>query len=328
MDWARRFDHMQQHTGQHVLSAAFDRVCQARTESFHLGAASATIDLHRRGDAGRDHRGRGPRPIASSGRIVPVEVRFVSAEEAAALPLRKETRPYRDAAPRRGDRLRPVGLRRHARRPHRRHRRRSPSPAGRSSKAAPGSSSSAAAGRSGGLREWRDALAATNRAAVGVAGRAGAGHRAAAGREQGAGPQRRAASRSSSPRTSRPSSSRRASASAVASWSRGPGRLGRRRPEGDRRRCRRASRGGGGDVLGDVAGAGRRSRGPPTSPSMPSAVLKALVARFGGKGGGKPDLAQGGGLRRRQTRSSPPPRTLLRGLARRRDRLEPLAPSR
>ena len=47
VDWARRFDHMQQHTGQHVLSAAFDRVCQARTESFHLGAASATIDLHR-----------------------------------------------------------------------------------------------------------------------------------------------------------------------------------------------------------------------------------------------------------------------------------------
>ena len=33
----RRFDHMQQHTGQHVLSAAFDRLFGVRTESFHLG---------------------------------------------------------------------------------------------------------------------------------------------------------------------------------------------------------------------------------------------------------------------------------------------------
>src|ERR687897_3400610 len=45
VDWPRRFEHMQQHTGQHVLSAAFERVCQARTESFHLGGAAATIDL-------------------------------------------------------------------------------------------------------------------------------------------------------------------------------------------------------------------------------------------------------------------------------------------
>src|SRR3982751_1005508 len=37
IDWARRFDHMQQHTGQHVLSAALVRVCNAATVSFHLG---------------------------------------------------------------------------------------------------------------------------------------------------------------------------------------------------------------------------------------------------------------------------------------------------
>ena len=37
IDWARRFDHMQQHTGQHVLSAALVRVCGAPTVSFHLG---------------------------------------------------------------------------------------------------------------------------------------------------------------------------------------------------------------------------------------------------------------------------------------------------
>src|SRR3954454_13935120 len=47
LDWARRFDHMQQHTGQHVLSAAFDRLFSARTLSFHLGADSATIDIAR-----------------------------------------------------------------------------------------------------------------------------------------------------------------------------------------------------------------------------------------------------------------------------------------
>ena len=47
IDWARRFDHMQQHTGQHVLSAAFDRLFGVRIESFHMGTVSATIDLAR-----------------------------------------------------------------------------------------------------------------------------------------------------------------------------------------------------------------------------------------------------------------------------------------
>ena len=47
IDWPRRFDHMQQHTGQHVLSAAFDRLLGVRTVSFHLGAETSTIDLAR-----------------------------------------------------------------------------------------------------------------------------------------------------------------------------------------------------------------------------------------------------------------------------------------
>ena len=47
IDWPRRFDHMQQHTGQHILSAAFEREVSARTTSFHLGADAATIDLDR-----------------------------------------------------------------------------------------------------------------------------------------------------------------------------------------------------------------------------------------------------------------------------------------
>lgn len=45
IDWGRRFDHMQQHSGQHLLSAVFRDVCQAMTLSFHLGSDYATIDL-------------------------------------------------------------------------------------------------------------------------------------------------------------------------------------------------------------------------------------------------------------------------------------------
>jgi alanyl-tRNA synthetase len=89
IDWARRFDHMQQHTGQHVLSAAILSVCRARTVSFHLGAAVSTIDLERE---------LSPAELAAAeteaNRVVwedrPVTIRFVSSEEAAALPLRKE----------------------------------------------------------------------------------------------------------------------------------------------------------------------------------------------------------------------------------------------
>jgi alanyl-tRNA synthetase len=45
IDWARRFDHMQQHTGQHLISAVFEELFHLRTVSFHLGVDSATIDL-------------------------------------------------------------------------------------------------------------------------------------------------------------------------------------------------------------------------------------------------------------------------------------------
>lgn len=90
IDWARRFEHMQQHTGQHVLSAAFERVAGARTESFHLGSSSSTIDLNRTLSASDIERAED-----EANRIiwadVPVGVRFASADEAAALPLRKES---------------------------------------------------------------------------------------------------------------------------------------------------------------------------------------------------------------------------------------------
>ena len=90
IDWSRRFEHMQQHTGQHVLSAAFERLASARTESFHLGSSSSTIDLNRTLTPADIERAED-----EANRIIwedlPVDVRFASAEEAAALPLRKES---------------------------------------------------------------------------------------------------------------------------------------------------------------------------------------------------------------------------------------------
>jgi alanyl-tRNA synthetase len=45
VDWTRRFDHMQQHTGQHLLSAVFEDLFGAKTVSVHFGDASSTLDL-------------------------------------------------------------------------------------------------------------------------------------------------------------------------------------------------------------------------------------------------------------------------------------------
>lgn len=45
VEWPRRYDHMQQHTGQHLLSAVFVEVLQAQTLSFHMGAEVSSIEL-------------------------------------------------------------------------------------------------------------------------------------------------------------------------------------------------------------------------------------------------------------------------------------------
>ena len=45
LDWTRRFDHMQQHTGQHILSQALLQVAEAATVGFHLSPDRVTIDL-------------------------------------------------------------------------------------------------------------------------------------------------------------------------------------------------------------------------------------------------------------------------------------------
>ena len=90
IDWARRFDHMQQHTGQHVLSAAFDRLFNNRTVGFHMGAEVSTIDLAREPAPSEVERA-----VDQANEIVwedrPVLIRFVSQAEAANLPLRKES---------------------------------------------------------------------------------------------------------------------------------------------------------------------------------------------------------------------------------------------
>jgi len=90
IDWSRRFDHMQQHTGQHVLSAALVHVCDAATVSFHLGSESSTIDLGAPLSAAEVERA-----VDEANRIVwddrEVAVRFASAAEAKSLPLRKES---------------------------------------------------------------------------------------------------------------------------------------------------------------------------------------------------------------------------------------------
>lgn len=45
VDFARRFDHMQQHTGQHLLSAVFQDLCGCSTLSVHFGELTSTVDL-------------------------------------------------------------------------------------------------------------------------------------------------------------------------------------------------------------------------------------------------------------------------------------------
>jgi alanyl-tRNA synthetase len=85
IDWPRRFDHMQQHTGQHLLSAVFEEMLSLRTVSFHLGAESSTIDLEGAppGDAAmREVEKRANRMVFENR---PVSVLFEDAAEARGL---------------------------------------------------------------------------------------------------------------------------------------------------------------------------------------------------------------------------------------------------
>lgn len=96
----RRRDHMQQHSGQHLLSAILDRDFDARTVSFHLGDEVSTIDLE--GPALTDTQLQSAAEEAN--RIIaaalPFTIRYVTSEEASAM---KEKGLLRKLPPRSGN---------------------------------------------------------------------------------------------------------------------------------------------------------------------------------------------------------------------------------
>jgi alanyl-tRNA synthetase len=90
IDWARRIDHMQQHTGQHLLSAVFIELFGFQTISFHLGREISTIDLQAPAITGRhlEEAERRTNEIIFEDRVV--NVRFGTAEELAEAGIRKK----------------------------------------------------------------------------------------------------------------------------------------------------------------------------------------------------------------------------------------------
>ena len=89
IDWPRRFDHMQQHTGQHILSQAFIRVAEAETIGFHLSDQSVTIDLDRADLTAEEIRAaeQMANEVVAQNRLV--RAGEVAREAAATLSLRK-----------------------------------------------------------------------------------------------------------------------------------------------------------------------------------------------------------------------------------------------
>jgi alanyl-tRNA synthetase len=89
IDWPRRFDHMQQHTGQHLLSAAFIELFGIQTVSFHLGEEICTIDLKTPSLTQQqlDSAERRTNAIIFEDRVV--EIRFGTADELTTAGIRK-----------------------------------------------------------------------------------------------------------------------------------------------------------------------------------------------------------------------------------------------
>jgi alanyl-tRNA synthetase len=90
IDWLRRLDHLQQHTGQHILSAAFVQLFDAPTLSFRVLEHECEIDVALVEPTDE----RIEQAVDQANQIVwqsrPISIRLVTAEEAATLPLRKE----------------------------------------------------------------------------------------------------------------------------------------------------------------------------------------------------------------------------------------------
>jgi len=94
VDWSRRLDHMQQHTGQHILSQAFVNLFNAPTKSFRVLETSCEIDVHLNNPTTDIIE----RAVELANNVVwedrAIGIRNVTSAEAAELPLRKE--PARD----------------------------------------------------------------------------------------------------------------------------------------------------------------------------------------------------------------------------------------
>lgn len=90
IDWTRRFDLMQQHSGQHILSQAILQTTEAATIGFHLSGDYATIDISR-ADLSDDDLFSAE---TLANQIIyenrPITARFVSTEELPTIPLRKQ----------------------------------------------------------------------------------------------------------------------------------------------------------------------------------------------------------------------------------------------
>ena len=90
VDRLRRLDHMQQHTGQHILSAAFVRMFDAPTRSFRVLDHECEIDVALENPADKLIE----QAVDLANQIIwesrPIRISQVTSEEAASLPLRKE----------------------------------------------------------------------------------------------------------------------------------------------------------------------------------------------------------------------------------------------
>jgi alanyl-tRNA synthetase len=91
VDWLRRLDHIQQHTGQHILSQAFVTLFKAPTHSFRVLEQSCEIDI----DLVDPTNEMVERGVELANNVIwedrEIKVMQVTPEEAAALPLRKES---------------------------------------------------------------------------------------------------------------------------------------------------------------------------------------------------------------------------------------------
>ncbi|HEY4839499.1 MAG TPA: alanyl-tRNA editing protein, partial [Candidatus Acidoferrales bacterium] len=90
IDWERRFDHIQQHTGQHLLSAAFIELFKMQTVSFHLGREISTIDLTATSLDQRQLEAAERRTNEIIFYDRPIKILFGTAEELAAAGIRKQ----------------------------------------------------------------------------------------------------------------------------------------------------------------------------------------------------------------------------------------------